>query len=190
MLKTIVLHGSPNKNMNSDTLTEHFLNGIRKSGDQEVKHFYTNELDIRACQGCLHCETSENHECVIQDDMQEIYSAYIAADIIVFATPMYWGYMTAQLKTVFDRMEALAWKGFSDKTFAVFITYRHHYESTKAFFERICPHFNVELHVLTCCTMDLETRKDIPISDRQDKLIEAFELGKKLGTTPRQSAHN
>jgi multimeric flavodoxin WrbA len=190
MLKTIVLHGSPNKNMNSDTLTEHFLNGMRKSGDQEVKHFYTNELDIRACQGCLHCETSENHECAIQDDMQEIYSAYIAADIIVFATPMYWGYMTAQLKTVFDRMEALAWKGFSDKTFAVFITYRHHYESTKAFFERICPHFNVELHVLTCCTMDLETRKDIPISDRQDKLIEAFELGKKLGTTPRQSAHN
>ena len=40
--------------------------------------------------------------------MQQIYSVFGDADVVVFATPMYWGYITAQLKTVVDRMEALA----------------------------------------------------------------------------------
>lgn len=45
--------------------------------------------------------------CAIEDDMQKTYKAFIAADIIVFATPMYWGYMTAQTKGVLDRTKAI-----------------------------------------------------------------------------------
>jgi multimeric flavodoxin WrbA len=180
-MKTIVLHGSPRKNKNSDTLAESFINGLSASGDGEVQHFYTNDLNIRPCQGCLTCETSVDHRCAIQDDMEGIYAAFIAADIVVFATPMYWGYMTAQLKTVIDRMEALAWDHFQGKTFVVLITYRHHCESTVAFFERICPYFGVELHVITCRTFDQDTRKDVPISSFKGKLEEAYQLGKSLG---------
>jgi multimeric flavodoxin WrbA len=115
--------------------------------------------------------------------MQEIYAAFPHAEIVVWATPMYWGYMTAQLKTALDRMESLVmgdhWRG---KIFVVLITYRHYCESTVAFFERVCPFFGVKLHVITCRTLDLNTNRDIPISSRQDKLEEAYELGRSLGS--------
>lgn len=180
-MKMMVLHGSPRKNGNSDTLTEYLIKGMREIGDAELKHFYVNDLSIRPCQGCLFCETSVYHGCTINDDMQEIYSAYIDADIIVWATPMYWGYLTAQLKSVLDRMEALAWENFGGKTFVVMITYRHHCESAVAFFKRIAPHFDIELHVITCCTYDKNSGKDLLISSFTDKLEEAHELGKHLG---------
>ena len=183
-MKTIVLHGSPRKNGNSDTLAENFLQGMNEGVLKETKHFYTNEMSIRPCQGCLSCANADEKSCIIKDDMQEIYSTFIEADVIVFATPMYWGYITAQLKTVIDRMEALVmWDHFKNKTFVVLITYRHHCESSVAFFERICTFFDVRLHVITCRTLDIDTGKDIPISRCKAKIEEAFELGKSLGST-------
>ncbi|MCW4050866.1 MAG: flavodoxin family protein [Candidatus Bathyarchaeota archaeon] len=180
-MKAIVLHGSPRKNMNSDTLTMRFLEGLNEKGSHEVKHFYPNEMDIKPCQGCLGCRTPPDHNCVIEDDMQHIYSAYMDADIIVWASPMYWGYITAQLKVVQDRMEALAWKGFYDKTFVVILTYRHHVESTVGMFKRIAPFFRIKLHFVTCKTYDEETGKDLPISSCVDELEEAYVLGQTLG---------
>ncbi len=180
-MKVVVLHGSPRKNRDSDTLTEQFLEGLTERREQDVKHFYANELDIKPCQGCLYCATSPGHACRIEDDMQEIYSAYREADMVVWATPMYWGYMTAQLKAVQDRMEALAWEGFGDKTFVVFITYHFHYESTVGMFRRIAPHFNIDLHTLTCRTYDPETKQDVPIERCVKELEEARLLGRQLG---------
>ncbi|MFX0185924.1 MAG: NAD(P)H-dependent oxidoreductase [Candidatus Hodarchaeota archaeon] len=59
-------------------------------------------------------------------------------DVVVWAVPMLWGYMTAQLKTVLDKMEALTMdpdKYFTGKTFVVIITYRYHSESMLTFFK-------------------------------------------------------
>ncbi len=52
-MKMIVLHGSPRKNGNSDTLTDYFIKGMREIGDAELDHVYVNDLSIRPCQGCL-----------------------------------------------------------------------------------------------------------------------------------------
>ena len=176
-MKTIILHGSPHKNGNSATLAEYFLQGL---GNHAVQHFYTNEMNIRPCQGCLKCNNRLKGYCATQDDMQQIYSAFIDSDIIVFATPMYWGYMTAQMKTVMDRMEAITGY-FQGKTFVVLITYHYHCASTVAFFERITPFFKVDLHVITCRTMDEKTEKDVPILELPQSLREAHELGRKVG---------
>lgn len=181
-MNIVVLHGSPRKGMNSDTLTDTLLKGLNDTGPHQVTHFHVNEMSIWHCQGCLHCATPPDHRCRIDDDMQEIYIAYKAADIIVWASPMYWGYLTAQLKTVQDRMEALAWTGFEDKTFAVLITYRHHYQSAAAMFERIAPHFRIKLHCLACRTYDPETRRDLPTTECKKELEQAYQLGIKLGS--------
>lgn len=135
-------------------------------------------MNIRPCQGCEDCAAHLEHFCSTEDDMQQIYSAYIEADLIVFATPMYWGYMTAQLKAVVDRMEAIT-DHFNGKTFVVLITYRHHCVSTVAFFERICPYFMVDLHVITCRTVD-DQERDLPIASLPEKLQEAHALGQRL----------
>lgn len=175
LMKAIVLHGSPRKNKNSDTLAESFLKGFNVSQKNDIQHFYTNEMNIRPCQGCESCFVPLEHYCATEDDMQQIYSAFIEADIIVFATPMYWGYMTAQMKAVMDRMEAIT-QYFKSKIFVVLITYRHHCESTVVFFKRVCLYFGVNLHVITCRTMD-DNEKDLPISCFPVKLEGAYQLG-------------
>ncbi len=179
-MRATVLHGSPRREKNSDTLTDSFLKGLNKSGDHTVEHYYINDLSISPCQGCLSC-AKPPHDCKIDDDMQPIYKSYKESDLIVWASPMYWGYLTAQLKTVQDRMEALAWSGFDEKTFAVLLTYRHHFQSAAGMFERIAPHFKIDLHILDCCTYDPETRRDIPIEELPEKLEEAYELGLRIG---------
>jgi len=180
-MKVIVLHGSPRKGMNSDTLAGELLRGLAETGDHEVKHFYINEMSIKPCQGCLSCASSPGHRCAVDDDMGLIYDAYRDADLVVWASPMYWGYITAQMKTVQDRMESLAWEGFDSKTFAVLLTYRHHYESAENMFRRIAPHFHIYLHVVPCRTYDPERRQDLPIEECVKELEEVYILGQKLG---------
>lgn len=180
-MKTVALHGSPRRNGNSDTLVKNFIKGLRASGNSEIQEFYANELNIKPCQGCLTCNKPP-YECAIEDDMQEIYSAFIDADVVVFATPMYWGYMTAQLKTVLDRMEAVAnQKHFRDKTFVTILTYHHHYESVVAFFKRIMEYFRFKLYTITYCSLGKDGQKDIHVSNCEQKLEEAYRLGKSLG---------
>jgi multimeric flavodoxin WrbA len=181
-MNVIVLHGSPRKGRNSDTLAESFINGLTEEKSWQVTNFFLNDMNISPCQGCLAC-AKPPHNCRIDDDMQGVYHAYKESDLIVWATPMYWGYLTAQMKTVQDRMEALAWEGFGEKTFATLFTYRHHYESAANMFRRIAPHFKIDLHVLDCCTYDKTTGRDIPITELPEKLVEAYELGKRLSTS-------
>ena len=174
-MKAVVLHGSPRRGGNSDTLADHFIRGLKAAAEVQTWDFYTNEMSIRPCQGCEHCQTSVDNGCTINDDMQQIYSVIGDADVVVFATPMYWGYMTAQLKTVVDRMEALAMnpeKYFVDKHFVVILTYRHHYQSTVAFFERIMEYFRFKLNVLTYCSLDEETQRDLHVANCREKLLE------------------
>jgi multimeric flavodoxin WrbA len=180
LMKVTVLHGSPRKGKNSDTLAEQFLRGFNSTGKHNVQHFYINELTINPCQGCLSC-AHPPHECKIKDDMQQIYNSYKGSKIILWVSPMYWGYLTAQLKLVQDRMEALAWRGFENKTFVVIMTYRHHYQSAALMFERIAPHFKIDLHTIECCTYNRNTKMDIPIEKLENKLDEAYHLGIKLG---------
>jgi multimeric flavodoxin WrbA len=189
IMNVLVLHGSPRKNGSSDTLAKHFLQGLNSNGSNTVKEFYANDVNVRPCQGCFTCARLGNNTCATEDDMQQIYSAFVDAGIVVWATPMYWGYMTAQLKTILDRMEALAcgpeenWKG---KTFVVIITYHYHYQSTVAFFERVTPFFGVKLHTLLYHSLGKDGRGDVHVSNCKEKLEEAFNLGKNLAAT----AHN
>lgn len=185
-MKTLILHGSPRRNGNSDTLAHYFANGLRSMGHEDILDFYTNEMVIKTCQMCMTCKDAPGHKCAIDDDMSTIYDAFKESRIVVFATPMFWGYMTAQLKIVLDRMEALCvgpsewWEG---KKFVGIFTYWNHYQTMISFFERICPHFGVEfIPLLYCSKSDDPTVGDVPVSEDQCKLDEAFELGQRLGT--------
>ena len=179
-MKALVLHGSPNRKGSSDTLAESFVRGLRESNDYEIQDFIANDLEITPCQGCLAC-TKPPYKCAItDDDMVKVYDAFIDADIVVWATPMYWGYMTAQLKLIMDRMEATT-QYFKGKTFVVIITYHYHYESTASFYERICKFFETELHLIIYHSLDEKTDGDVHVSQKPGKLDEAFKLGLLIG---------
>ncbi|MGY5865085.1 MAG: flavodoxin family protein [Candidatus Thorarchaeota archaeon] len=183
-MSVVVLHGSPRRGGNSDTLAGHFVDGVKQTGEFEVLDFVLNDMSIRPCQGCESCMTSEGHNCVIDDDMHQIYSVFADADIVVWATPMYWGYMTAQMKTALDRMESLAMdpeKYWVDKEFVAILTYRHHYQSTIGFFERVQDYFRFKFNSILYCSKNDSGPEDFHVSSDKEKLEEAYNLGMSLG---------
>jgi multimeric flavodoxin WrbA len=89
-MKILVLYGSPHKDGSSATLARHFLKGLSINGKNDIVEFYANDVNVRACQGCLTCAKRGDVRCAIEDDMQKIYSAFADSNIVVWATPMYW----------------------------------------------------------------------------------------------------
>lgn len=98
--KVLVLAGSFRKGGNSDLLCDQFMLGAEEAGNN-VEKIYINDKKIGYCRGCGACDNSK--KCVQKDDMTEILSKMIVADVIVMATPVYFYTMNGQLKTLIDR---------------------------------------------------------------------------------------
>lgn len=99
-MKIIILQGSPNKKGATDILTEQFTKGAKEAG-HSVKRIDLTDKKVDFCMGCAAC--GYEGPCVKRDENQQIKEAVLAADMIVFATPLYYYGMSAQLKTVVDR---------------------------------------------------------------------------------------
>lgn len=99
-MKIVILQGSPNKKGSTDVLAEQFRKGAEEVG-HTVQRFDLTDLQIRPCTGCVSC--GYEGPCVQKDENQIIRQAVLEADMIVFATPLYYYGMSAQLKTVIDR---------------------------------------------------------------------------------------
>ena len=99
-MKIVILQGSPNKKGSTNILAENFSQGAKAAGHSVIR-FDLTDMDIRPCTGCVTC--GYEGPCVLRDDNQKIREAVLDADMIVFATPLYYYGMSAQLKTVIDR---------------------------------------------------------------------------------------
>ncbi len=181
-MKVVVLHGSARKGGDTDTLAERFLNGLSESGDHDVTHFRPIDMHIEHCRACMECARGEG--CIIEDDMQAVYPVFCEADVVVMATPMFWGYMTSQLKTLFDRLEAIVSEAcFGRKDFVLLIGYRHYFGSMVKWLDRIAKGFGSRSHAITARTYDPETGRDVPVAELPEVLAEAYRLGRELGGT-------
>jgi multimeric flavodoxin WrbA len=178
MKKVLVLHGSARRGGDTDTLAERFVDGL--GPDVDVRHVYPIDMTIAHCRACMGCASGDG--CVIHDDMDTVYPTLREAEIVVLATPMFWGYMTSQLKTLFDRLEAVVGDGrsFWRKDFVLLVGYRHYYGSMVAWLQRITGFNESRLHTLLFQTYDPETDRDIPIRETPERLQEAFDLGRSL----------
>ena len=98
--KVLIISTSPRMGGNSDTLAEEFAKGARESG-HEVEKIGLWDKTIGFCRGCLACQ--KTGRCVIHDDADVIAQKMLTADVIVFATPIYYYEMSGQMKTMLDR---------------------------------------------------------------------------------------
>ena len=99
-MKIIVLMGSPNPKGSTSILVEQFRRGAEESG-HAVEVIDVCRAEIHPCIGCVRC--GYEGPCVQKDDVETIRRKLLDADMVVFATPLYYYGMTAQLKTVIDR---------------------------------------------------------------------------------------
>ena len=99
-MRIVILESSPNRHGSSNLLAERFAQGAQEAGHQ-VAFADVAHADIHPCTGCVHC--GYEGPCVQKDDVEGIRRQLLAADMVVFVTPLYYYGMSAQLKTMVDR---------------------------------------------------------------------------------------
>ena len=102
--RILVISTSPRKGGNSETLADEFVRGARDAGN-DVEKITLYDKTIGFCRGCLTCQST--HRCVIRDDADAIAQKMLRADVIAFATPIYYYNMCGQMKTLLDRANPL-----------------------------------------------------------------------------------
>lgn len=107
--KVVVLSTSLRTNSNSESLAKSFVDGAKDSGN-EVKYISLKNKDIRFCIGCLACQKTGH--CVIKDDVVDIMNSVLEANVVVWATPVYYYEMSGQMKTLIDRLNPMFSKDY------------------------------------------------------------------------------
>lgn len=101
MKNVIIISSSPRINGNSDLLCQEFKRGAEESGNN-VELINLANKDIKYCLGCYACVKSKR--CFQKDDFNYVLEKIEKADVIVFATPVYFYSMSGQLKVFIDRL--------------------------------------------------------------------------------------
>lgn len=102
--KVLIISTSPRKNGNSEVLADAFLKGAVDGGNPAEK-ISLYDKTIGFCKGCLACQKTKR--CVIHDEADAIAQKMLTADVLVFATPIYYYEMSGQMKTMLDRANPL-----------------------------------------------------------------------------------
>ena len=103
-MKVLGIAGSPRRGGNTDLLLGEVMRGAASRG-AEVKTIVLNDLKVTPCQHCDGC--LEAGRCKVEDEMQMVYRELEDADRIVLASPIHFMGITAQMKAMIDRCQAL-----------------------------------------------------------------------------------
>ena len=102
--KVLVISSSLRKNANSEQLALSFADGAKSAG-HEVEIVSLRDREIRFCIGCFACQKTQR--CFMHDDADAVREKMLNADVLVFATPIYYYEMSGALKTILDRANPL-----------------------------------------------------------------------------------
>jgi multimeric flavodoxin WrbA len=112
-IKVLGIYGSPRKGGNTDLLLDQILEGAQAAG-AEVESIYARKLQMSGCIECGSCD--DTGECAVHDDMDTVYPMLQEADVIFLASPNFFYSVTAQVKLLIDRSQAMWSKKLLEKT--------------------------------------------------------------------------
>jgi len=173
-----VITGSPHKRGTSAYLADHFIQGAEERG-HTVYRFDTAFEELHPCLGCDQC--GRTGRCVYQDSMEKLIPHLLEADVVTFATPLYYFGMSAQLKMVIDRFYAINYKLMGSGKKAVLLATA--YDNNDWTMRELTAHYRTIVKYLnwTDAGMVLAggcgNRSDI---ERSDFGQQAYHLGKNL----------
>jgi multimeric flavodoxin WrbA len=101
-MKVLGINASPRKDGNTQTLVQAVLEGAAEKG-AETRLVNLREMEIKGCLGCDGCKKDLGH-CVQKDDLPRLMKEMTMVDAIVMGTPVYWYHVSAQFKTLVDRL--------------------------------------------------------------------------------------
>lgn len=173
-----VITGSAHRNGTSALLADKFIEGAKEAG-HEVFRFDAAFKNIHGCIGCDTCNKKGNG-CVYKDDMEELNPHILEADVIVFASPIYYFNINAQVKSVIDRFYANNSALQGNKKTALLLSMADNTtesaEGPEIFFKHFADYMSWENLGVISATNSW-TRADMEKTDFPQK---AYELGKSL----------
>lgn len=108
--KVVILSTSLRAHSNSAALANSFFQGAKDAGN-DVTLISLRDKQIGFCRGCLTCQKTGS--CVIRDDVPVLEAQVLAADVVVWATPIYYYEMSGQMKTLIDRLNPMYSKDYA-----------------------------------------------------------------------------
>ena len=127
MKKVVVLSTSLRPGSNSHALAEQFAAGAQAAG-HAVEVISLRGKEIKFCIGCLSCQ--KTGACIFKDDVPAIMDSVLNADVVCWATPIYYYEMSGQMKTLIDRMNAMYPKDYRFRDIYLLTTAAEENEST------------------------------------------------------------
>ena len=102
--KLLIVNGSPRKN-GLDAAIARMIAATAKNYDYDAEIVNICDMDINGCRACMYCKKNEG--CAQKDDMTQMYEKIRGSDMIVLASPIYFGAETGQLKCFVDRFYSM-----------------------------------------------------------------------------------
>ena len=103
MKKALVIYGGPRRHGNTENLLDEFIKGMGIN-NFDIDRINLSKCRISTCTACYGC--SKNGVCIINDDMSEIYMKLKKCDLIILASPIYFGSVSSLTKIMIDRCQA------------------------------------------------------------------------------------
>lgn len=157
-MKILVLNGSPKINGNTSFLIKNFKTGAENVG-HKVEVIQVSGLSIRPCIGCSYCRNDGNGTCVFKDDMAMVFEKANEADLIVFASPVYYWGFSGQLQSLISRFYSV--RRPNAKKYALVLTAdsKGAFDSVRTQFDSIVNYFKGEL-VGTLTSFGVENKSE------------------------------
>lgn len=105
MKKILVVLGGGRPNGNTAQLTNAFIQGAVSAGHQ-VELLSLNQVEVNGCLGCNACRYGK--PCVQKDGFNAIAPKITEADLIVFASPLYFWTISSKIKAFIERFYCIA----------------------------------------------------------------------------------
>jgi multimeric flavodoxin WrbA len=184
--KILIFMGSPRKEGNSTTLAQQVAAGAEAAG-AEVESFFLHDLSVQPCNACDVCRDNTETDCILDDDLRDLFPKLRQADGIVMASPIYWFTVSAQTKLFMDRWYALGGPqghSFKGKKFGIVLTYADTDPFTSGAVNALRT-FQDALNYVKAEIVDMvygSAWEAGEIKDNQKVMGKAYELGKKMAS--------
>jgi multimeric flavodoxin WrbA len=95
------IFASPRANGNSATIAKYLIDHS-KDKTASIQKYMLGDMNLSGCRACYGCKQAQD-KCVLDDDISAVLESVRASDVVFIASPVYWGEVSAQLKTFIDR---------------------------------------------------------------------------------------
>ena len=103
-MEIVAIMGSHRNGQNTQKAIDYFISEIKV--EHQLFEYNVNKIDVQACIACDYCIPHQG-QCVIEDDMKEIYQKMETCDLLIVASPVYFSAFPSKIKALIDRTQMI-----------------------------------------------------------------------------------